>query len=212
MWELSEVQLLGVRVTRHTIETASSSGASFFAWQRRARNEWLVMNRKGPWEGYRRQAKPVVSFPPSFARSFSSKERRLGTRQRWLKEKGDFSVFLALRARSHTLSNSLKNKKKKGKRPWVGCKWLGLETLFQCNVIHLQRRNNTYYSSVRQISCKWWLLVILVNTYNFSSGLTKKWWNSLWQPLSSLRALSYFSGVTGEKPVFTVLSFLSFFF
>ena len=37
--------------------TASSSGASFFAWQRRARNEWLVMNRKGKCEGYRRQAK-----------------------------------------------------------------------------------------------------------------------------------------------------------
>ena len=37
--------------------TASSSGASFLAWQRRARNEWLVMNRKGPWEGRRRQAK-----------------------------------------------------------------------------------------------------------------------------------------------------------
>ena len=36
---------------------ASSSGASFFAWQRRARNEWLVIHRKGPWEGYRRQAK-----------------------------------------------------------------------------------------------------------------------------------------------------------
>ena len=36
---------------------ASSSGASFFARQRRARNEWLVMNRKEPWEGYRRQAK-----------------------------------------------------------------------------------------------------------------------------------------------------------
>ena len=33
------------------------------------------MNRKGAWEG------PVVSFPPSFARIFSSKERRLGTRQ-----------------------------------------------------------------------------------------------------------------------------------
>ena len=44
--------------------------------------ERLVMNRKGPWEGYRRQAKPVVSFPPSFARTFSSRERRLGTRQR----------------------------------------------------------------------------------------------------------------------------------
>ena len=27
------------------------------------------------------KAKPVVSFPPSFARTFSSKERRLGTRQ-----------------------------------------------------------------------------------------------------------------------------------
>ena len=60
---------------------ASSSGASFFAWQRRARNKWLVMNRKGPWEGYRRQVKPIVSFSPSFARAISSKERRLGTRQ-----------------------------------------------------------------------------------------------------------------------------------
>ena len=46
-----------------------------------AKREWLVMNRKGPWEGYRRQAKPVVSFPPSFAPTFSSRERRLGTRQ-----------------------------------------------------------------------------------------------------------------------------------
>ena len=45
------------------------------------KREWLVMNRKGPWEGYRRQAKPVVSFPPSFARIFSSREGRLGTRQ-----------------------------------------------------------------------------------------------------------------------------------
>ena len=33
--------------------------------------ERLVMNRKGPWD----------SFPPSFARTFSSRERRLGTRQ-----------------------------------------------------------------------------------------------------------------------------------
>ena len=38
-----------------------------------AKREWLVMNRKRPWEG--------VSFPPSFARTFLSKERRLGTRQ-----------------------------------------------------------------------------------------------------------------------------------
>ena len=34
------------------------------------------MNRKGPWEGYRR-----LAFPPSFARTSSSQERRLGTRQ-----------------------------------------------------------------------------------------------------------------------------------
>ena len=45
------------------------------------RAEWLVMSRKGPWEGYRQRA--VVSFPPSFTRTFSSKERRLGTRQAW---------------------------------------------------------------------------------------------------------------------------------
>ena len=55
---------------------ASSSGASFFARQRRARNEWLVMNRKGPWEGYRLQASP--SRLPLRAH----RERRLGTRQR----------------------------------------------------------------------------------------------------------------------------------
>ena len=29
----------------------------------------VVMSRKGPWEGYRRQATPVVSFPPYFARA-----------------------------------------------------------------------------------------------------------------------------------------------
>ena len=35
------------------------------------RGERLVMSRRGPWEGYRRQAKhvsPDVSFPPSLAR------------------------------------------------------------------------------------------------------------------------------------------------
>ena len=45
------------------------------------RCERLVMSRKGPWEGYRQQAKPVVSFPPSFVPLFSSTERRLGARQ-----------------------------------------------------------------------------------------------------------------------------------
>ena len=47
-----------------------------------SRGERLVMNRKGPWEGYRRQAKPVVSFPPSFARTFSSRERDVWVRGR----------------------------------------------------------------------------------------------------------------------------------
>ena len=45
-----------------------------------AKREWLVINHKGPREGYRRQAKPVVSFPPSFSPTFSLRERRLGTR------------------------------------------------------------------------------------------------------------------------------------
>ena len=45
------------------------------------------MNRRGPWEGYRRQAKPIVSFPPSFARTVSSKETGLGRRQRGVRIK-----------------------------------------------------------------------------------------------------------------------------
>ena len=58
---------------KNTFTTASSSGASFFAWQRRARNEWLVMNHKAPWEGYKRQAKrlpDLVSF--SWQKSLAS--------------------------------------------------------------------------------------------------------------------------------------------
>ena len=46
-----------------------------------AKRVWLVMNRKGPWEGYRRQAKPVVSFPPSFART---SKRDVWVRDRWI--------------------------------------------------------------------------------------------------------------------------------
>ena len=59
---------------RQVARPASSSAASFFAWQRRARNEWLVMNRKGPWEGYRR-------LSPSRLPLRAHRERRLGTRQ-----------------------------------------------------------------------------------------------------------------------------------
>ena len=42
------------------------------------------MKRKGPWKGTdsrRSDVLPVVSFPPSFAHTFSSRERHLGTRQ-----------------------------------------------------------------------------------------------------------------------------------
>ena len=41
------------------------------------RGERLVMNRKGLWEG-----SSVVSFPPSFARTFSSRERDVRVRGR----------------------------------------------------------------------------------------------------------------------------------
>ena len=60
-------------------EAASSSGASFFAGQRRARNAsdwwWTARDHGKGTDGGR----SVVSFPPPFART--SKERRLGTRQ-----------------------------------------------------------------------------------------------------------------------------------
>ena len=49
-----------------------------------AKREWLVMNRKGPWEGYRQQAKRLPDLV-----SFSwQKSRFLGTAQ--------FLVFLSL--------------------------------------------------------------------------------------------------------------------
>ena len=62
------------RIRKNTVGApASSSGASFFAWQRRARNasDW--------WWTARDHGKGTDTFPPSFART--SKERRLGTRQ-----------------------------------------------------------------------------------------------------------------------------------
>ena len=44
-----------------------------------SRGERLVMSCKGPWEGYRQQAKPVVSFPPSFAREEETSGYEAGT-------------------------------------------------------------------------------------------------------------------------------------
>ena len=76
-------EFLVIREGYHML-TASSSSASFFAWQRRARKEWLVMNRKGPWEEHGRQAKRLPDLV-----SFSwQKSRFLGTAQ--------FLVFLSL--------------------------------------------------------------------------------------------------------------------
>ena len=47
-----------------------------------AKRERLVMNRKqGTMGRVQTVVSPVVSFPPSFARTFSSRERRLGTKQ-----------------------------------------------------------------------------------------------------------------------------------
>ena len=39
------------------------------------------------------QTSSVVSFPPSFARTFSSKERRLGTRQDLIGEREDLRAL-----------------------------------------------------------------------------------------------------------------------
>ena len=55
-----------------------------------AKREWLVMNRKRRWEG-----SPVVSFPPSFAFTFLSRERRLGTRQVVTRHQFEISVFVS---------------------------------------------------------------------------------------------------------------------
>ena len=58
-------------------DTSASSGASFFAWW------WTARDHAKGTDG-RRSVSPVVSFPPSFEREFSSKEGRLGTRQDWI--------------------------------------------------------------------------------------------------------------------------------
>ena len=59
--------------------SASSSGASFFPRLRRATGNEPPQGTMGKVQTV--GGKPVVSFPPSFARTCSSRERRLGTRQ-----------------------------------------------------------------------------------------------------------------------------------
>ena len=56
----------GAKKTLVTLTIQPSPQALRFSQGRGAR---LVMSRKGSWEGYRRQVKPVVPFPPSFARA-----------------------------------------------------------------------------------------------------------------------------------------------
>ena len=91
---------------------ASSSGASFLAWQRRARNAsnwwWTARDHGKGTDGGRSAVSPVVSFPPSFART--SKERRLGTRQ-WQR---NVLVLLVMRK----IEEKTK-KKKKRICPWI---------------------------------------------------------------------------------------------
>ena len=88
-----------------TSKPASSSGASFFAWQRRAWNE--LINRKGPREGYRRQAKRRVArcLLPTFLCAHVLKRRRLGTRLH-LNEFGYFVLHASTFRRSHTTIQS----------------------------------------------------------------------------------------------------------
>ena len=62
---------------RPTPIPASSSGASFFYG--RGERETRVTGDEP--QGTMGRVQKGVSFPPSFARTFSSKERRLGTRQ-----------------------------------------------------------------------------------------------------------------------------------
>ena len=70
-----------VRVDWHPIPELLLSHALRFPTSASAKRGWLVTKPEGPWEGERKDAKPIFSFPP-FARKFSSreKERRLGTR------------------------------------------------------------------------------------------------------------------------------------
>ena len=60
--------------------SASPSRASFSAGRGERRWRWWTAARDHG-KGTDGRGKPVVSFPPSFARTFSSRERRLGTRQ-----------------------------------------------------------------------------------------------------------------------------------
>ena len=58
-------------------DTASSSGTSFFAWQKACAKRVTGDEPQGTMG----RVQTAVSFPPSFEGTFSSKERRLGTRQ-----------------------------------------------------------------------------------------------------------------------------------
>ena len=73
--------------------SASPWGVSFLAWSRRARNasDWW-------WTARNHGKGTVVSFPPSFPRTFSSRERRLGTRQPCTLHRNKFNLFWRYKA------------------------------------------------------------------------------------------------------------------
>ena len=73
VWSMAFFLYVKVRVDWHPIPELLLSHALLTSAS--AKREWLVTKRKGPWEGERKGAKPVFSFPPSFARKFSSRER-----------------------------------------------------------------------------------------------------------------------------------------
>ena len=82
-----------------------------------AKREGLVINRKGPWEGY--SLPPIVSFPPSSARTFSSKERRLGTRQRPRANTKILEVAWDQALKSGKRKNGVKQQKLASEAGWV---------------------------------------------------------------------------------------------
>ena len=101
----------------------------FFAWQRRARNAsdcwWTARDHGKLTDGGRSAVSPVVSFPPSFART--SKERRLGTR-RWQRH---VLVLLVMRKIEEKQHDSRGEDKKENRRKvtyeCTKCAYFGLK-------------------------------------------------------------------------------------
>ena len=78
-----------------------------------------MIHRKGPWEGYRRQVSPVVSFPPSFARiSRETSGYEKGTRQRSDRVLGQTLGFFVLPITPCDAGWALVDAKRGGAKLW----------------------------------------------------------------------------------------------